>query len=95
MVKTKGEIISGIKQFIREQGGSLSKWYVGITEEPKTRLQTHKVEDAWIYIRASSHIVAREIEEYFIRLGTDGGPGGGDEDAEYVYAYKKKPYTEP
>ena len=52
--------------------------------------------DAWIYRESSSHIIARKIEAYFIeQLGTDGGTGGGDDDAKYVYAYKKKAHTNP
>ena len=95
MTKTKGEIISQFRQFIRNNGGPLRSWYVGITEEPRNRLQAHSVKNGYIYVRASSHAVAREIEKHFIRLGTDGGPGGGDADARYVYAYKKMSYTNP
>lgn len=78
-------------------GGSYPSWYVGVSEEPETRLSDgHGAKDAWIYREAESTEIAREIEAYFIeRLNTDGGSGGGDEDATYVYAYKKKPHTTP
>ena len=53
-------------------------------------------EDLWIYREAANSEIAREIEEYFIDvLGTDGGEGGGDEDARYVYAYRKNNHTSP
>lgn len=96
MAKSEEEIKSDIKNFISKNGGSYSDWYVGITEDPKRRLEQHGAKDAWIYRQAASDEVARRIEKYFVEvLGTDGAPGGGDEDAVYVYAYKKKSHTNP
>ena len=93
MAKTEDEIKSEIKSFIDDCGGPYSTWYVGISENPEDRLfNGHKVDknnDKWIIEEASSSDAARRIEKYFVyTLGTAGGPGGGDEDAIYVYAYK-------
>lgn len=100
MAKTEQEIKQEIKDYMKKWGGSISSWYVGISEEPKNRLfNGHSVKekgDAWIYITASSSEAARRIEKYFTDvLGTDGDIGGGDEDANAVYAYKKDSHTSP
>ena len=73
-------IMDIIKDFINKSGGSYSKWYVGVADNPYARLfNEHGVKeksDAWICRTASSSEAAREIELYFIEvLGTDGGPG--------------------
>lgn len=100
MPKSKEEIIVDIKAHIKKSGCSYSSWYVGISKDARDRLLSgHKVKEknAWrIHMQASSTQIAREIEDYFVNtLGTDGGPGGGDEDADMVYAYKKESYTDP
>lgn len=89
-----------INDFITHHGGSYSSWYVGISENPRRRLfQEHNVDenkDTWIFRQANSHHIARNVERYFVQnLGTDGGTGGGDEDADVVYAYKKNMHTNP
>lgn len=100
MAKSEEEIRSEVQKFISRHKGRYSSWYVGISEDPRRRLfDEHKVRrevGPWIYKWASSSNVARRIEDYFVNtLGTDGAPGGGGVDARAVYAYKKKPYTNP
>jgi len=100
MVKDKDAIIDDIKNYIAENGGSYSDWYVGIASKPKERLfQDHKVKEntaTWIYQKTESANIARSIEDYFVNtLGTDGGTGGGDDSTDSVYAYKKFPHTDP
>mgnify|MGYP001037422342 CR=1 FL=1 len=74
---------------------------MGITKNVEQRLfDDHKVvveeeERQYIYRRASSSEVARKVEKKFRDLGCDGGPGGGDENACFVYAYLKTPSTSP
>jgi len=98
MAKTKQEIISEVKSYMAQCGGSYSDWYVGIATDPRGRLfNDHNVDEkkgAWIYSEAENSSSAREIEDYFVNtLGTDGGTGGGDYSSRYVYAYKKTSYT--
>lgn len=97
MAKTKQEIINEITDHFK--GKAYSGCYVGITSDVDRRLfGDHNVsrEDShWIYRTASSHTVAREIEQYFLDAGMDGGGGGGDETSKIVYAYKKTSSTNP
>ncbi len=100
MLKGKQEIIDDIKGHIDRSRAPYSSWYVGISKDARDRLfSDHKVNEKdawWIYRQTSSTQIAREIEDYFVNtLDTDGGPGGGDEDADMVYAYWKENYTDP
>ncbi len=100
MTKTKQEILDDIKAHISEEGSGYSSWYVGISKDAKDRLfNEHDVKeegDWWICCEASSSSAAREIEDYLVNaLGTDGGVGGGDEDSDQVYAYRKESHTNP
>jgi len=102
-VKSKEVIKQEMSQFIENNNGTdinYSKWYVGITDDPQRRLfQEHKVkkeEGPWIYRQCSNCSIAREVEEYLLaKYKTDGGNGGGNNSTIYVYAYKKKSYTNP
>ncbi|MBA7691808.1 hypothetical protein ES703_100362 [subsurface metagenome] len=100
MVKSEQEIIDDINMHIKRCGGSYNAWYIGISKDALDRLLNgHKVKekkDAWIYRKASSSEVARDIEGHFIStLGTDGETGGGDDKTNMVYAYKKSAHTNP
>ena len=100
MPKSKQKIIDDIESHIQKRGGDNSDWYVGISKDARDRLfNGHSVKekkDVWIYRKASSSEVAREIEDYFVNtLNTDGGTGGGDETSDKVYAYKKARHTNP
>jgi len=96
LYKSEDQIKRDIGVFIRHYGGSYNLWYVGISEEPKIRLfEGHNVDknNPWIFRSAFSSEIARRIEKYFLALGADGGDGGGDADAIYIYAYKKDSQT--
>ena len=87
------KIIADIKAYIEECGGNYSGWYVGITGNIDQRLFTDhnvdKYKDNWCYKETTSSDLARAIEKYFIENhATQGGPGGGDDDSVYVYAYE-------
>lgn len=92
-------IEKAIDGHIKKQGGPLSNWYVGITENIEQRLfGAHKVpkKKHWfIYRKAYSQADARSLEKLFVNKGCDGGAGGGDEDAIFVYAYLKTAQTNP
>lgn len=77
-----------------------SGWYVGIAADAEERLFTdHKVKKegggGWIYRKADSAAVARQVEKAYHDSGHDGGPGGGDNSTVYVYAYVKTSTTDP
>ena len=58
----------------------------------------HKVpeKDHWFMSRPCANSEdARSVERALLDLGCDGGPGGGDDDANHVYAYLKTQITDP
>lgn len=98
MRMTKNQIINDITNHLAKCG--IKAWnevYVGIAKDPRDRLfNGHRVnEKSGIYIarEAFSSQDAREVEKTLLAKGADGGPGGGDDDTTYVYAYKKTVYT--
>ena len=97
MAKSKQEIINDITNHFR--GISYKNCYIGITSNIESRLfgdhNVSRENGHWIYRTASSASVAREIEQYFLDKGMDGGSGGGDENSRIVYAYKKTSTTNP
>jgi hypothetical protein len=99
MGATKVQIITDIDAYMKQRGGTNTSWYVGIAADARSRLfNDHRVsetEDTWIYRQAMSSTVARETERAYLDTGHDGGPGGGDDDTTYVYAYLKSRRTNP
>lgn len=95
----ESELRRQIQRYINRFTYSYSRWYVGISEDPRRRLfADHNVDEQrglWGIWEAYTTNVARRVEAHFISLGTDGGTGGGDEDAVFVYAYKKTAATVP
>lgn len=94
------QLTQEIKSYMDKHGGDYDQWYCGISEDPKERLfDGHDVDesrDHWIHGPADDSKTARRVERYLTdTLGCDGGPGGGDEDADNVYAYEKSSHTEP
>lgn len=99
MAKTAQQTLNEIVAHIRKQGGSYSEWYCGITSDIESRLyDDHKVpkKKHWSITRiCATANNARAVEKALLKLGCDGGPGGGDEDAAWVYAYLKTSITNP
>jgi len=94
------KIVQELTQHMAMCGGDYKEWYVGVTHDARSRLfRQHNVienKDAWIYRKTASEEDARHIEKHCIEtLGTDGGPGGGDNTANIVYAYRKSGHTNP
>jgi hypothetical protein len=91
------KITSDLANHVQQAGGSYSQWYVGVTADPEQRLfSDHNVDKengAWIYRQCESSTEARDIEKRLLALGFDGGTGGGDFTAYYVYAYKVTYHT--
>lgn len=96
-MKSAQEILDGIIAYIRSSRFNPSSWYAGITQDPASRLfvehNVDKENGRWIYIKASSSSKARTVEKALIDWGCDGGSGGGDVDAKYIYAYYKAAST--
>ncbi len=95
----KQDLVNLIVSYINRSGGSYRDWYAGITSDPKQRLFVeHGVSESsgyWVYDNTYSTQDARDVEVYLLRLGCDGGIGGGDYMSRTVYAYRKAANTRP
>jgi len=93
---TAQQIISDLENYMSTP---YSGWYVGITNDTVRRFEEHSVQmdkqHYWIRRDADSHTIARQVEKYFLDKGAKGGPGGGDEDSIWIYAYKITSSTNP
>ncbi len=91
------QIFADLNAHITQSGLLNSQWYVGIASNPQQRLfSDHRVPRTgawWIYRLALNHHDARGIESAYHAAGCSGGPGGGDCETCYVYAYVKTPQT--
>ena len=89
--KTEQTIINEINEHIRKSLPH-SSWYVGIAKDARDRLfNDHNVSQTnayWIYRECENDTMSRDIEQYFLKLGCQGGDGGGDYRSKYIYAYK-------
>jgi hypothetical protein len=96
---TVTQIIQEFNNYIRNNGGSYSRWYVGIASDPRDRIfndhNVNKDNDAWIFRDCGAETAARKVEKYFLDRGCAGGTGGGDSSTTYAYAYKKNTHTRP
>ena len=94
---TAQDVFNEITAHINSSPYSRNNWYAGITQNVDQRLfGTHNVSQDngwWIYQKAMSSSDARAVENALIEWGCDGGNGGGDGDALYVYAYYKAANT--
>jgi len=99
MTYSAQQIIADINAHMKQCGGTNASWYVGIASDANARLfndhSVDKVKDSWIFRQATAHQVARTVEKAYLDAGHDGGPGGGDDDTTYVYAYLKSTRTDP
>ena len=97
--KTRKLIKSEIEAYIKKNGGTYSAWYVGVSEDSTRRLfdehDVDKENDLWIRKQAYDADKAREVEQHFLDKGCEGGPGGGDDGADHIYAYKITASTDP
>lgn len=95
--KTALQIFNEITHYINSHPYNTSDWYAGITQDINQRLfDDHNVSKGtvwWIYRSAANSGDARWIEQKLLEWGCDGGSGGGNYDAVYVYAYLKTSNT--
>jgi len=93
------QIYDEFKAHINKSGESYHNWYVGIATDPRNRLfEEHNVSEKngwWIFRKCNTDEDARAIEEALLKLGCDGGTGGGDQNTTSIYAYFKSSSTNP
>lgn len=74
-------------------------YYIGITNDVKERLfNYHKVDegnDWWIYCRADTEEICREVEKFYLDKGMDADTGGGNPNTPptFVYCYEINEHT--
>ena len=70
----KSEII----EVIEKSASNYLAWTIGITDAPKRRKREHGTPMYWLYWKADSETIARNVEKYFLDKGMKCGGGGGD-----------------
>jgi hypothetical protein len=98
--KSKKQIISEISEYIERKGGAESDWYVDVADRANEALsRVHGLgdpDDVWIYRTATSARVAHAVRDFFTgEFGTDGGREARPATHRKVYAYRKRPHTDP
>ena len=98
-MKTR-KIIAKIVKHVGSDAGKKTrrKWYAEIASDPEACLfNRHHVDEDdtedWTWPEAQSTKAARKAEKKLLALGFDGGPGGGDKDTHFLYAYRKTSRT--
>lgn len=85
MANSYEQIIKDINEHLQKSGRSYySDFYIGISSDARNRLfKEHHVKENswWIYRVADSSGVAREVEQYYLKLGMRGNTSGGDASA--------------
>lgn len=93
-----GRLVKRVEATMQRVGGAPSEWVVGVAAYPERALyRTHRVDPAGaehVWIAAASPIAARAVALYFHDLGCLGRTLW-DEEALYVYAYRRGPGTWP
>lgn len=88
---TAQQIYTEILQYVGAT--NFSNWYVGITHDIEERLFGYHKADrllgAWYHAPAIDATHSRAVEAALLKLGFDGGGGGGDMTASKVYVYRK------
>ncbi len=89
---TAYEIESAIHEHRSIYGGSFSQWYIGITDNPKRRLEEHEQRYDHIlnpnYWTANSKEIAAQVEKWGLNQNMQGNTGGGNGNSYYVYIFK-------
>jgi hypothetical protein len=94
MPKTQIEALYSLEEYINRYSYSSSAWYVGITSNWSNRIvNDHNVVANYTFEECYNSESARGVESSLIEKGVDGGSGGGDNSAVYVYTYLKTAYT--
>lgn len=92
---TKDAIINDIEKHLSNSVKEYYRdFYIGITNDVNKRMFTdhnvNKDNDWWIYCKADSEGIARDVENYYLELGMKGDTGGGNLENPplFVYSYE-------
>jgi hypothetical protein len=88
-----------MKAFIDRSARPMTDWLAGTAVNARERLlEHHKVNedhDWWIYEEIDNAQGARNVEQFLVKIGCEGGHGDGDPEGTGVYAYAKEEHTNP
>ena len=86
-IMQKSQIISEIEAKVESaKTVRYSLWTIGVTDDPLDRKSQHGDPKHWRQWTTDSEQDGRDIEEYFLNKGMNGGTGGGGT-ADYVYIF--------
>jgi len=90
-------ITNDFEAFMGKNGTKYNQFYVGITSDLNGRLSSgHGIDNTVPCIWSNNPMPSdtiHAIEKFFLNKGTRGGPGGGDNNIRYIYAYLIGPRT--
>lgn len=101
MIYSVQQIKFDIYSYIKELESEFEDWYIGISSNPKTKMQAehnvNEAEDIWLYRQALSLRACQTIQRHFVEgLGLSGElVAEGTEDCNCIYLYKKSHRTCP
>ena len=78
----KSEII----EVIEKSASNYLAWTIGITDAPKRRKREHGTPRYWLYWKADSETIARNVEKHFLYKGMKSGGSDGDHPT-FVYMF--------
>ena len=91
------EMVREILVFVDAHGLPRESWYAGVSSTPWARLHDGhglRINDPRNIWDAGSETVARQVERELLRLGFDGGTGGGNDiGPKFVYVFLQRSHT--
>lgn len=89
-MSTRTAIIAAIDSLVANRSRPYGTWTIGVTDNPARRQGEHKSrgEDTqwWHNWDAETETETRDVEQYFLSRGMQGGSGGQGR-ADYVYVF--------
>jgi hypothetical protein len=90
-------ILDEFERYVNMTGGAYDAWHSGVTSDVEKSLAKHGVEsgDLHFHVKADSPGQARIIVRFLVQKGMSDEPGNFDQEALFVYIYKKSGHTKP
>lgn len=90
-METAQKVYDVLAAYMNKFTSPKSSWYAGIASDPRDRLfSDHNVNESnglWAFDVCSTDAEARSVEAALLKLGCEGGGGGGDNMTKSCYVY--------